>query len=372
MQLVMPHLASTVEMVTIISHTPPGEAMQPLVECVPNFSEGRDDTVIDDIVKSASGIDGCRVLSSEPDADYNRTVVTIAGNPEAVSEAAFRLISRAKELIDMRQHQGEHPRIGAVDVCPFIPLRDSTFAECATLANSLATRVAGELNVPVFLYGHAASIPERRVLSDLRRGQYEGLQERLSDGDSNHGEETRYPDLGPQEWGDAVARFGAVVIGARPILVAYNVNLDEKDARVAKLCGSIVRSSGRLIKGDDGRKMRVRGMLDKVQGMGVPLESHGISQVSMNLIDVSVTDMHDAYECIKTVVSDHDVEVCGSELVGLTPLSSMLNAGRWYHESPEHASDEQLVQAAINGLGLDQLGPFDANQRIIEWAAEAK
>lgn len=346
--------------------------MQPLVECVPNFSEGCDGTVIEAIVDSARGIDGCRVLSAEPDADYNRTVVTIAGDPDAVSEAAFRLISRAKELIDMQHHHGEHPRIGAVDVCPFVPLRDSTFEECSALASGLATRVAEELDLPVFLYGHAARIPERRMLSDLRKGQYEGLQERLSDGDSSHGEETRYPDFGPREWNEDVARFGAVVIGSRPILVAYNVNLDEKDAKVARLCGSLVRSSGRLIKGDDGRKMRVSGMLDKVQGMGVPLESHGISQVSMNLLDVSVTDMHDTYECIKTVVSDHGVEVCGSELVGLAPLSSLLNAGRWYHTSPEHATDEQLVQAAIKGLGLDQLGSFDANERIIEWAAEAK
>jgi len=344
--------------------------MSALVECVPNFSEGKNEAIINSIVDAARGVKGSRVLLAEPDADYNRTVVTIAGEPKAVSEAAFRLISKAKDLIDMQQQQGEHPRIGAVDVCPFVPLRDSTFEECAILAKNLGSRISDELGVPVYLYGYAASNAERRVLSDLRKGQYEGLQERLSDGDSVHGDTTRYPDMGPREWNDDVAHFGAVVIGARPILVAYNVNLNEKDAKVARLCGSIVRSSGRLIKGQDGRKMRVSGMLDKVQGMGVPLESHGISQVSMNLLDVSITDMHDAYECIKTVVADHGVEVCGSELVGLAPLSSLLNAGRWYHPSPEEATDEQLVQAAVKGLGLDQLGPFDVKQRIIEWAAE--
>ena len=344
--------------------------MTALVECVPNFSEGRDLDVVDKIVNSARGIEGCSLLSAEPDSDYNRTVVTLAGEPTAVSEAAFQIIQSAMEHIDMRQHNGEHPRLGAVDVCPFIPLRDSTYAECADLAKALGQRVASELELPVYYYGEAATHPDRTVLSTLRRGEYEGLEARLTGGDNPHTETTMLPDIGPTEWNELVSRFGAVVIGSRPILVAYNVNIDEKDAKVAKICGTIVRSSGRLIKSGD-KRMRVSGMLDKVQGMGLPLETHGISQVSMNLQDVSITDMHDAYECIRTLAADHGVDVCGSELVGLAPLSSFLNAGRWYHDTPESATESELVAAAVEGLGLDSLSPFVAEERIIEYAAGA-
>ena len=344
-------------------------AMNPLVECVPNFSEGRDLDKVEQIVSAARGIEGCKVLSAEPDADYNRTVVTLAGRPDAVSEAAFQLISAAKEHIDMRNQSGEHPRLGAVDVCPFVPLRDATYEDCAGFAHALGARVADALEVPVFFYGDAASSDGRRVLSVLRKGEYEGLEARYSDGETPHGDETRWADLGPREWNDTLARFGAVVIGARPILVAYNVNLEEADARVARMCGTIVRSSGRLLKSGD-KRMRVSGMLAKVQGMGLPLESHGISQVSMNLQDVSITDMHDAYECIRSLAADHGVEVKGSELVGLAPLSSFLNAGLWYHADPDTASEADLVAAAIEGMGLDALGPFDPAERIIEYAAE--
>ncbi len=345
-------------------------SMRPLVECVPNISEGRDIEIIDQIVSGLESIEGCALLSCEPDADYNRTVVTIAGSPESVLEAAFHVIKKSKELVDMRNHSGEHPRLGAVDVCPFIPLRDSTYDECVNLANRLGERVANDLHLPVFYYGHAAVSDERRVLSDLRKGEYEGLESRLTDSETIHSDTTRYPDLGPKIWNEDIAKFGAVVIGSRPILVAYNVNLDESDARVAKMCGTIVRSSGRLIK-SDGKRMRVSGMLSKVQGMGLPLESHGISQVSMNLQDVSVTDLHDAYECIRSLAADHGVEIAGSELVGLAPLSSFINAGKWYHPEPDSCSENELVEAAVQGLGLDSLGDFIPEQRIIEWAAEA-
>ncbi len=343
--------------------------MSALIECVPNFSEGRDLQVVEKIVNSARGIQGCSVLSAEPDADYNRTVVTLAGMPSAVSEAAFRLIRSAMENIDMRYQSGEHPRLGAVDVCPFIPLRDSSYESCAQLAKELGSRVSTELGIPVYYYGHAATVPERTVLSTLRRGEYEGLEGRFTGADSKHSELTRLPDEGPVVWNEKIAKFGAVVIGSRPILVAYNVNLKETDARVAKLCGTIVRSSGRLIKSGE-KRMRVSGMLSKVQGMGLPLESHGISQVSMNLQDVSITDMHDAFECIQSLAADHGISTCGSELVGLAPLSSFLNAGRWYHESPNDASEVELVDAAVKGLGLDSMGPFNPEKRIIEYAAE--
>ena len=345
--------------------------MSALIECVPNFSEGRNLDIVNTIVSAADGIEGCKILSSEPDADYNRTVVTLAGTPESVSEAAFRIIEAAMLNIDMRNQTGEHPRLGAVDVCPFIPLRDASYEDCADLARGLGNRVSSELELPVFFYGSAATHPDRNVLSNLRKGEYEGLESRFSDGESSHPDITRMPDLGPTNWNDRVSKFGAVVIGSRPILVAYNVNLSEKDARVSKMCGTIVRSSGRLIKSED-KRMRVSGMLDKVQGMGLPLESHGISQVSMNLQDVSITDMHDAFECIRSLAADHNVDVCGSELVGLAPLSSFINAGKWYHPNPDSATESQLVNAAVEGLGLDSLNPFNPNERIIEYAAEVE
>ena len=336
-----------------------------IVECVPNFSEGRNQDVIDAISNAGRGIPGARVLGIEPDADYNRTVLTIAGEPNAVSEAAFRVIEAALKHIDMTSHEGEHPRIGAVDVCPFVPLKNVTMDDCVGLSKELAIRVSNELEIPTFLYGSAATSPDRNLLSDLRKGQYEGFKERLENGGPH------LPDFGPREWTDVVSKFGAVVIGARNILVAYNVNVDEKDAKAAKIAGSLVRTTGRLLKQEDGRRTRIPGMLQMVQGMGLPLEAHGISQVSMNLRDVSVTPMHIAFEAVKSVVNDHGIQTCGSELVGLVPLSAMLESGRWY-ASPDCDDEEELVDAAIKGLGLDYLGEFDPNQRIIEWALERK
>ncbi len=332
-----------------------------IVECVPNFSEGRDEDVIRIISDAGRGIEGARVLGIEPDADYNRTVLTIAGDPDSVIEAAFNVIKSAFENIDMSVHKGEHPRIGAVDVCPFIPLDGVTMDECATMSRTLAKRVSDELGLCTFLYGEAAASKERELLSDLRKGQYESLEKRLTN------KEGFLPDYGPTEWNENTAKFGAVVIGARRILVAYNVNVEESDAIAAKKAGSLVRSTGRLLKLADGRRTRIPGMLPMVQGMGLPLESHGISQVSMNLRDVSITPMHIAFEAVKTIVNDHGVNTCGSELVGLVPLSAMLESGKWYAE-PDCIDENELVLAAIKGLGLDYLAPFNADERIIEWA----
>jgi glutamate formiminotransferase/formiminotetrahydrofolate cyclodeaminase len=339
----------------------------PLVECVPNISEGTDIAKIELIVNAARGIEGARVLSSEPDSDYNRTVITIAGAPQAVSEAAFRLIASAAENIDMRLHKGNHARLGAVDVCPFIPLAEISMQECAQLARSLSQRVADELGLTSYLYGAAASSDARKNHSLLRKGQYEELESRLTEGkDSIHEDETRLPDNGPSTWSEMIAKFGATIIGARDILVAYNVNLDEKEAIVAGAIGRTVRQSGPLIKNEAGQKMPVSGMLPKIQGMGFPLEEHGISQVSMNLQDISITPMHVAYETIKWLANTYGIETTGSELVGLAPLSAFLEAGAWYDS--DAISEEQLIAAAVKGMGLDDLGPFIAEQRIIERA----
>jgi len=338
-----------------------------IVECVPNISEGIDSEKIELIVQAARNVSGCAVLGVEPDSDYNRTVITLAGEPEPVSEGAFQLIKAATIHIDMRKHEGEHPRLGAVDVCPFVPLQGITMEECSELAKQLAARVAKECEVPTFLYGFAATHDDRTLLSSLRKEQYEGLEARMSGGDTGHSETTRLPDFGPMAWNDNCASSGGITIGSRTILVAYNVNIDENDAVVAKKIGSLVRSTGRLLKKDDGRRTRIPGMLPMVQGMGVTLESHGISQVSMNLRDVTACPMHIAFEACKSIAADHQTDVPGSELVGLVPLSAMLDSGKWY--APEGVVDEnKLVLAAIEGLGLSQLAPFEPTDRIIEWA----
>ncbi|MCS5533410.1 MAG: glutamate formimidoyltransferase [Candidatus Poseidoniaceae archaeon] len=338
-----------------------------IVECVPNISEGIDSEKIDLIVQAARNVSGCAVLGVEPDSDYNRTVITLAGEPEPVSEGAFQLIKAATIHIDMREHKGEHPRLGAVDVCPFVPLQGITMEECSELAKQLAVRVAKECEVPTFLYGFAATHEDRTLLSSLRKEQYEGFEARMNGGDTSHSETTRLPDFGPMVWNDKCASSGGITIGARTILVAYNVNIDETDAVVAKKIGSLVRSTGRLLKQEDGRRTRIPGMLPMVQGMGVTLESHGISQVSMNLRDVTACPMHIAFEACKSIAADHQTNVPGSELVGLVPLSAMLDSGRWY--ASEGVVDErELVLAAIEGLGLSQLAPFEPTDRIIEWA----
>ena len=338
-----------------------------LVECVPNISEGMDQYLIDKVVNAARGVSGARVLSAEADADYNRTVITIAGEPEAVSQSVFQLIKEACISIDMRKHTGNHARLGAVDVCPFVPLREISMDECAELAISLARRVSMELDLPAFLYGAAASSDERRNHSILRKGQYEGLEARMSpEQETVHSPATRLPDHGPVSWSEEIARTGAIIIGARDILVAYNVNINEPDAAFSSIIGKVVRQSGPVIKNDAGERLSISGMLPCVQGMGFPLEEHGISQVSMNLQDISVTPMHVAYETIKWMAESNGIKVTGSELVGLAPLRAFTEAGKWY--SPEAEGDSELIQAAVKGMGLDDIAPFVVEERIIEMA----
>ena len=341
--------------------------MNAIVECVPNISEGRDHALIEAVVASAR-IEGCTVLSVEPDGDYNRTVITMAGRPEAVAEAARALSVEAIQRIDMRNHTGEHPRLGAVDVCPFIPIQGISMDACATLAAKVAADVASETGAPVFIYGEGASAPGRKKLSHLRKGQYEGLEARMTANGSTDHHETRLPDYGAQAWSDVAAKSGGCTYGARPVLIAYNVNVPETDATVAKLIGTIVRGSGRIVARNGGERLRVPGMLQSVQGMGVVLENHGLSQVSMNLTDADACGLLHAFETVKSLAADHGLEVTGSELVGLVPLSSLLEAGRWY--APEVDDHEGLVAAAVSGLGLSAFGTFDPNSRIIEWALQ--
>ena len=335
--------------------------MREIVECVPNISEGRDSAVIEAIAGVAAAVPGVSLLGVEPDGDYNRTVITFAGPLRSVEHAAILLSIAAIEAIDMRHHTGEHPRLGAVDVCPFVPISGTTMDACADAAKRVAAAVHEQTKAPTFLYGRAAADTERSSLSYLRRGEYEGLKSRLEGG------RDRLPDFGANEgWTDAAARSGGCTYGARPVLVAYNVNLPEPDAHVAKLVGSILRGSGRIIAQNEGRTLRASGMLDSVQGMGVVLEAHGLSQVSMNLTDVERHGLLHAFETVKSLAADHGIAVVGSELVGLVPLSSMLEAGRWY--APGATEEADVVRAAVEGLGLDALAPFDPATRIIEYA----
>jgi glutamate formiminotransferase len=339
------------------------------IECVPNISEGVDLEKIHSIVAAAKAVDGCVVLGVEPDADYNRTVITLAGLPENVYNGTKALVLKAIQEIDMRQHKGEHPRLGAVDVCPFVPLEESMTPVCIELANRLAKEVNDESEVCTYLYGFAAKHEAKRMLSDIRKGQYEGIEDRFGPNTQNLPSEIIQPDFGQPEWNEITAKSGCITIGARDILIAYNVNVHEVDAAVSKKIGSLVRTSGRPLKNGRGQTIRLPGLLENVQGMGVQLERLGISQVSMNILDRHSTPIHTAFLVCQTLAQDHGVDVFGSEIVGLIPLQTMLDAGNFFAEKGG-LTDEELVDAAILGLGLREFHEFDAERRIIEWAIE--
>jgi len=338
--------------------------MNRIVECVPNFSEGRNAQTIEAIAQSIRNIQRVKLLSVEPDKDYNRCVVTFVGEPSAVVEAAFQATRTAAERIDMREHKGEHPRIGATDVVPFIPISGSTMDDCVKLANDFGRRVATELKIPIYLYEGAARSPQRRNLADVRKGEYEGLEEKLKD-----------PAWKP-DYGDAVfnASSGATVAGARKFLIAYNVNLNTADDKIANEIALRIRESGRVkkdaagkvLKSDSGESIKIPGTLKAVKAMGVYLERFKIAQVSINLVDFETTSMHDAFEEVRKQAKTLGIEASGSELVGLTPLKAMLLAGTFYAGGTK-LSEQELVALAVDRLGLSQLEPFDPMKKIIEY-----
>jgi len=352
-----------------------------VVECVPNISEGRDRDVIDQVVKAAGGVQGARVLDVDPGAATNRTVITIAGRPEAVSEAAFRLVAKAAELIDMRKHHGEHPRHGATDVCPFVPVSGVTMEDCAELARALGARVGGELGIPVYLYEFAATRPGRVKLPDIREGEYEALPDKL-------GRPEWEPDSGPNEWNEKVARTGVCTIGARNFLIAYNVNLNSRDASIARDIGLTIRDTGRhlrdanwkFVRGEDGEKIFVPGLLQCCKATGWYIEEYRTAQVTMNLTDIGVTPLHAGYEAVRSEAEKLGVRVTGSEIVGLVPLSAMLDAGRYYVEKQNEGlsssgrqalttgiPDARLIEVAVRSLGLSEVAPFRPEEKIIEY-----
>ncbi|HUL43827.1 MAG TPA: glutamate formimidoyltransferase [Bacteroidota bacterium] len=331
--------------------------MKQLVECVPNFSEGRDRGVIDAIAESIRKIKGVKLLSMEPDKDYHRSVVTFVGEPEGVKDAAFAATAVASERIDMTRHKGEHPRLGATDVVPFIPVSGVTMKDCVRLANEFGKRVAEELQIPVYLYEEAARVADRKNLSVIRKGEYEGLQEKLKD-------PSWKPDYGEAKFN---AHSGALVTGARFFLIAYNVNLATNNKDLAHEIALRIRESGRTVKDAVGRSTKIPGTLKAVKAMGVMLERFNIAQVSINLTNYTVTPPHVAYEEVRKEAEKLGTRATGSEVVGLIPKEAMLMAGKFYsHASPQSESEDQLISRAIEFLGLSHLEPFNPNEKIIE------
>ncbi len=339
--------------------------MSVLVECVPNFSEGRDPAVIQQITAAISSVEGVMLLDVDPGKATHRTVVTFVGAPEPVLEAAVRGAAKAKELIDMRQHQGEHPRFGALDVCPLVPVAGITMEETAALARRLAQRLGEEVGLTIYCYERAASTPARRNLADVRAGEYEGLEAKLRD-------PAWAPDFGPSTFDPG---SGATAVGARDFLLAYNVNLNTTSTRRANAIAFDVREKGREVKGEDGVMRQQPGTLRSVKGIGWYIPEYGVAQVSLNLTDVSVTPLHVAFdECVRAAAA-RGVRVTGSELVGLVPLRAMLDAGRYFLEKQQRStgvSDAELIKIAVRSLGLSDLAPFRPEEKIVEYAIAAR
>jgi glutamate formiminotransferase/formiminotetrahydrofolate cyclodeaminase len=339
-----------------------------LIECVPNFSEGRDRGVIDAITREISATPGAALLDVDPGAATNRTVVTCAGPPEAVEEAVFRAIARAAELIDMAGHSGEHARMGATDVCPFVPMQGATMEDCVESANRLGRRVGEELGIPTYLYGAAATRPERRRLPDIRKGEYEALPEKLKTPEFA-------PDFGPATFN---ARSGATAVGARPFLIAWNVNLNTKDRKLANKIAAELRETGKLkrdakgkiVRDANGKALRVPGRFTELQGGGWYIEEYGRVQISFNLMDFHVTSLHDVFDACREEAAKLGVRVTGSELVGLVPLEAILAAGDHYLTQQGRTTgvpESERIHTAAMSLGLADLGPFVPGDNVIEY-----
>jgi glutamate formiminotransferase/formiminotetrahydrofolate cyclodeaminase len=334
-----------------------------IIECVPNFSEGRNEELFNSIKNVLSIIPDVKLLNLEPDADYNRVVVTLAGNESSIIEGAVGACKAAAEMIDMTKHKGEHPRLGAIDVVPFVPVKDITMEECVKISEIFGERIARELDVPVYLYEHAARNPQRVSLSSIRKGEYEGLEAKLKDPEWK-------PDFGECKFN---AKLGAIVTGARFFLVAYNVNIKSTNIKISKEIAEILRESGKpkrdgqgnIIK-ENGKTIYMKGRLKNVKGMGVLLEKYNITQVSMNLTNYNITAIHTAFEEVKKEAERLGAEVDGSEIVGLVPLEALLQAGRFYSEG-KVSIEEELVDLAIEKLGLSSLNHFDKQQKIIDY-----
>ena len=344
-----------------------------LVECVPNFSEGRDLNIIKQITDEIEKVDGVRLLDVDPGKATNRTVVTFVGHPKAVIEAAFQAIKKASELIDMSKHSGEHPRMGATDVCPLIPISGITMEETAAYAHELGKRVGESLQIPVFMYEAAATSPDRQNLAIIRAGEYEGMATKLKD-------PKWHPDYGTNIFNE---RAGATVIGARDFLVAYNVNLNTTSVRRANSVAFDVRENGRIktdangknVLDASGEPIRIPGACKSVKAIGWYIEEYGIAQISMNLTNINETPLHIAFDACCQSAQGRGLRVTGSELVGLVPKSVLIDAGKHFLKQQKRSvgiSEKELIHIAVRTLGLDELSPFDPSKKVIEYLLEDK
>ena len=351
--------------------------MKKLIECVPNISEGRNKQKIDAIAKVVETVPGVKLLDIDPGAATNRTVITFVGEPEPVIEAAYLLIKKAAELIDMSGHKGEHPRFGATDVCPLVPVANITMEELVPYAHKLAERVGNELNIPVYCYENAAQEPKRKNLANCRQGEYEGLPKKLVDPQWK-------PDFGPAAFTDSVKKSGATAISARDFLVAYNVNLNTTSTRRANAIAFDIREAGR-VKTEDGKPdgkpvldqngepIRIPGKLKAVKGIGWFIEEYGIAQISYNLTNISITPVHVAFDETVIAATERGLRVTGSELVGLIPKQAMLDAADYFLKKQERSlgiSESEKIKIAVKSLGLDDLKPFNPKEKIIEYMLE--
>jgi len=351
--------------------------MKKIIECVPNISEGRDRNIINQVTAEIEKVEGVKLLDVDPGATTNRTVITFVGEPEPVCEAAYRVVKKAAELIDMRNHHGDHPRQGATDVCPLIPVSNITMDEVVEYAHKLAQRIGTELNIPIYCYEEAAQVPERRNLAYCRTGEYESLSSRL-------GTEQWKPDFGPNQWNDHVAQTGATQVGARDFLVAINYNLNTTSTRRANAIAFDVREKGRPqreggkvtgkpMKDADGNPIMIPGTLKCTKAIGWFIEEYGIAQVSMNITNISVTPVHVAFEEVCAKAAARGVRVSGCEIVGLIPKKVLIDAGNYYLAKQQRSlgvSEDEIIKIAVKSMGLDDLKPFNPKEKVIEYFLE--
>ncbi len=348
-----------------------------LIECVPNISEGRDPLKIKQVTDVVESVEGVMLLNVDPGKATNRTVITFAGEPDAVCEAAFQVVKKAAEVIDMSKHKGEHPRFGATDVCPLVPVANMTMEETVAYARKLGQRIGEELGVPIYLYENAAQKPERQNLATVRSGEYEGLKDKLSNPEWA-------PDFGPAEYNDNVARTGVTAVSARDFLVAYNINLNTTSTRRANAIAFDVRERGRVkregnpltgkpVKDAHGNPVHIPGLLKAVKGIGWFIEEYGVAQISYNLTNISITSIHEAFEKTCERADARGLRVTGSELIGLVPKKALLDAGKHFLQKQNRSigiHEEEIMKIAVKSLGLDELAPFDVRERVIEYVLE--
>ena len=348
-----------------------------IIECVPNFSEGRNKDVIKQITDEVERVKGVKLLDVDPGEATNRTVVTFVGEPSVVVEAAFRCVKKAAQLIDMRQHHGAHPRMGATDVCPLIPVAGITLEECAALARKLAERIANELQVPCYCYEAAAKTPERKNLAICRKGEYEGLAERMT-------VEAEAPDFGARPWDEGVARTGCTAVGARDFLIATNFNLNTTSTRRANAIAFDVREKGRPkreggspvgkpMKDENGKTIMIPGTLKGTKAIGWFIDEYGIAQVSMNITNINVTPLHVAFDEVCRCAQNRGIRVTGTEIVGLIPKRTLIDAGKYFLRKQNRSTgipEEDILQIAIKSMGLDDLKEFNPREKVIEYLLE--